>query len=364
MREKTSSKGTRVEIELMMVGDVLMHDNVLKSGLSADGKYSFDHLFKNILSDIQHADIRIANQETILVGEKFGFSGYPRFGSPFSLGDAEADAGFNVILHATNHALDKGLKGIESCCDFWSASHPEIAVLGINRTKHEYNRIYVYEKNGFRVAILNYTFESNVLPLPKSKPYCLNMFDREKMLTDIKTAKQSADMVVVCPHWGTEYITSTDTNQREWTEFFLFAGVDVVIGTHPHVLEPVEMLYDTSGHSMLVYYSLGNFISNQLEMPRLIGGMAKITLVKDKGGCYISRYSLVPTVTHKEFGYKGFTSYKLADYTDTLADRNNIKTADGFSEFSVSYASALCSDVLGKDFRIENGELLRKTKEK
>lgn len=194
MSNKTFSKDAHVEIELMMVGDILMHDNVLNSGLSTDGIYSFDHLFKNILSDIQRADIRIVNQETILVGEEMGFSGYPCFSSPFSLGDAEVDAGFNVILHATNHALDKGLEGIEQCCDYWSTSHPDVAVLGINRTKDEYNRIYVYEKNGFRVAVLNYTFESNVMPVPKSKPYCLNMFNREKCL-------QISELQKILPIW-------------------------------------------------------------------------------------------------------------------------------------------------------------------
>ncbi len=357
MNDNTSSKDATVEIELMMIGDMLMHDNVLKSGLRADGTYRFDHLFKHILPDIQDADIRIVNQETILAGEELGISDYPRFNSPFALGDAEVDAGFNVILHATNHALDKGLNGIERCCDYWSMSHPEVAVLGINSSKDEYNRIYIFEKNGFRVAVLNYTFESNVMPIPPDKPYCLNLFDHKKMLADIKTAKQSADTVVVCPHWGTEYIYSTDADQREWTDFFLSAGVDVVIGTHPHVLEPVEMLCSPEGHRMLVYYSLGNFISDQSQMPRDIGGMAKITLIKDKDGCRVGKYSLTPIVSHREFGYEAYSSYKLADYTDVLADRNNIKTVNGFNEFSVKYVSDLCSYILGNDFHAEDGML-------
>ena len=357
MNNKIYSKDECVEIELMMVGDMLMHDNVLKSGLSANGIYHFDHLFKHIRSDIQNADIRIVNQETILAGEELGISDYPFFNSPFALGDAEASAGFNVILHATNHALDKGLEGIERCCDYWSMAHPEVAVLGINRTEDDYNRIYVYEKSGFRVAILNYTFESNVMPIPQNKPYCLNLFDRKKMMADIETAKQSADMVVVCPHWGTEYIYSTDADQREWMNFFLSAGVDVVIGTHPHVLEPVEMLCSPEGRNMLVYYSLGNFISDQSQMPRDIGGMAKITLVKDKNGFSISKYSLIPIVTHREFGYGRYSSYKLSDYTDNLANRNNIKTVNGFNKFSVRYISDLCSYILGDDFHADKGIL-------
>ena len=336
-----------VEIKIMMIGDVLMHDRVLQSGCADDNTYHFGHLFRNISDSINNADIRIVNQETILAGEELGISGYPRFNSPFELGDAEANAGFNVILHATNHALDKGIRGIDRCINFWESNHPDVAVLGINASQESTKDIYVYEKEGFRVAILNYTFESNIMPIPENKSYLINMFDRDRMRNDIRNAKQIADIVVVCPHWGTEYVIFPDENQRVWVQFFLEEGVDIVMGTHPHVLQPVEILQGTDDNQMLVYYSLGNFISNQFPMERLIGGMAEITLVKDNTGSYVSAYSLTPVITHKASGYEGFSSYKLSDYTDALADINDIKTIEGCDEFSIKYINDMCSFIMG-----------------
>ena len=207
--------------------------------------------------------------------------------SPWALGDAEVKAGFNIILHATNHTLDKGLKGVENCLSFWKTYHPDTTVLGINETEEDYENIYVYEKEGFKIAFLNYTYGTNGIPIPDSKPYIVNMLDKDKITADVTKAKQLADMVIVLPHWGTEYVYTPDSNQNYWTQLFLSLGVDVVIGTHPHVLEPVEVVSDTKGHEMLVYYSLGNFVSNQDQKPRMIGGMAKMTLVKDETGCYV-----------------------------------------------------------------------------
>lgn len=349
--EETTTADPTVTIDLMMIGDMLVHEGVYKSGLQADGTYNFDHLFKNITEDIHAADIRIVNQETILGGLELGLSGYPCFNSPYELGDAEVKAGFNTVLHATNHTLDKGLVGVENCLDFWKTSHPKTTVLGINETEEDYNDIYVYEKDGFKVAILNYTYGTNGIALPSSKPYIVNMLDKEKITEDVKKAKQLADMVVVCPHWGTEYVYEPDSNQKYWTNLFLDLGVDVVIGSHPHVMEPVETLTREDGHQMVVYYSLGNFVSNQDQKPRMLGGMAKVRLVKDGGGnCYVDNYSYTPIVTHKLFGTSLITSYKLIDYTEELASANAIRRDSGGADFSLEYCKELSRRVFGELF--------------
>ena len=331
----------------MMIGDMLMHEGVVKSGLMDDGTYNFDHLYTNIAKDISSADIKIVNQETILGGSDFAYTGYPTFNSPWALGDAEVKAGFNIILHATNHTLDKGLKGVENCLSFWKTYHPDTTVLGINETEEDYENIYVYEKEGFKIAFLNYTYGTNGIPIPDSKPYIVNMLDKDKITADVTKAKQLADMVIVLPHWGTEYVYTPDSNQNYWTQLFLSLGVDVVIGTHPHVLEPVEVVSDTKGHEMLVYYSLGNFVSNQDQKPRMIGGMAKMTLVKDETGCYVKNYNLTPVITQKLFGQKAITTYKLSDYTESLASGNAIRNDSGCSDFSLSWCSPLlCPQLL------------------
>ncbi len=355
--EETTTKDPTVEVNLMMIGDMLMHEGVVKSGLLDDGTYNFDHLFSKITTDISCADIRIVNQETILGGSDFAYTGYPTFNSPWALGDAEVNAGFNIILHATNHTLDKGLKGVENCLSFWQTYHPETPVLGINETEEDYNNIYVYEKEGFKIAFLNYTYGTNGIPLPDSKPYIVNMLDKDKITTDVTKAKELADMVIVLPHWGTEYVYTPDSNQNYWTQLFLSLGVDVVIGAHPHVLEPVEVVSDNKGHEMLVYYSLGNFVSNQDQKPRMIGGMAKMTLVKDATGCYVKNYNLTPVVTQKLFGQKAITTYKLSDYTDSLASTNGIRSNDGCSDFSLSYCQTLIKQILGDNYDEDTCEL-------
>lgn len=350
--EETTTAPPDVTVDIMMIGDILAHEGVYNSGLQADGTYNFDHLFKNIKSDISAADIRIVNQETILGGVELGLSGYPCFNSPYEIGVAEAKAGFNVILHATNHTLDKGLTGVENCLNFWKTNYPEMAVLGINETEEDYNDIYVYNKDGFKIAILNYTYGTNGIAIPASKPYIVNMLDVDKITQDVTKAKEIADMVVVCPHWGTEYVYEPDSNQKYWTNLFLKLGVDVVIGAHPHVMEPVETFTRDDGHQMVVYYSLGNFVSNQDKMPRMLGGMAKVTLVKSgtDNSCYVKQYSYTPIVTQKLFGTSLITSYKLSDYNDTLASENAIRKDSGNSEFSLSYCQELCKLVFGDSY--------------
>ena len=220
--EETTTKVPTVEVDLMMIGDMLMHEGVVKSGLMDDGTYNFDHLYTSIAKDISSADIKIVNQETILGGSDFAYTGYPTFNSPWALGDAEVKAGFNIILHATNHTLDKGLKGVENCLSFWKTYHPDTTVLGINETEEDYENIYVYEKEGFKIAFLNYTYGTNGIPIPDSKPYIVNMLDKDKITADVTKAKQLADMVIVLPHWGTEYVYTPDSNQNYWTQLFTY----------------------------------------------------------------------------------------------------------------------------------------------
>ena len=347
-----------VDINIMMIGDVLVHKPIYKSGIQSDGSLNYDHLFKNIQDNINASDIKIVNQETILGGMDMGFSSYPCFNSPQEIGDAEVKVGFNTILHATNHALDKGLPGIENTLNFWHTKYPNINVLGLNETEEDVDKIYVYQQDGFKIAILNYTFSTNGIPLPKKKPYAVNMLSVDRVTKDIKKAKEVADMVVVCPHWGTEYTYTPDSLQKKYTELFSTLGVDLVIGTHPHVLEPVEVIKNSEGHNMLVYYSLGNFVSCQTEMPRMIGGMAEITLEhdEDNNNSYIKNYSLTPLITQEG----EYTTYKLEDYNDTLAKNNLIRHDSGCSSFSMNYINNLCKEILGDDY-YENNYVLKET---
>ncbi len=344
------------EISVIMVGDILLHTPVAKSGVQEDGSYNFDAIFENVKEEITAADLAVVNQEVILGGEELGITGYPSFNAPYELGDALVDAGFDVVLHATNHTLDKGGKGVNNCLDFWKNNYPDIAVLGINESEEEQdNNIYVYEQDGISVAILNYTYGTNGIPMPADMPYAVNLLDEKKVAEDIKKAEEMADFTIICPHWGTEYRLTSSADQERWADIFLENGADLVIGTHPHVIEPIEWVSDDNGNEMLVYYSLGNFVnwtasSGEGIANRMIGGMAEVTICKNEAGeAYISDYGVEPLVCHLSEGSNGVMTYLLSDYSQQLAAENMIVMQDG--EFSLEYCENLCDEVWGELFR-------------
>lgn len=334
-----------VEVTISMVGDVMLHTQVQKSGRKEDGSYNYDHLFTQVREKFQNTDINIANQEIILGGTELGLSTYPSFNGAFEVGDALANAGVNVVLHATNHTLDKGTQGTDNCMNFWKEKHPEVAVLGMNASQEEQDNIYIYEKEGFKIAILNYTYGTNGIPMPKDRPYLVNLLDEEKIDADLKKANELADFIIVCPHWGNEYQLEPSEEQKKWCEFFLKRGVDLVMGAHPHVIQPVEWVEDAE-NKMLVYYSLGNFTSRQADAPCMVGGMANVTIEKDgKGNTSIKEYSVDPLVTH--IGTTtDYTTYFLKDYTQELAAKNKIRSTDG--SFTLDYCKNLSSQVFGE----------------
>ena len=339
-------------ITLLMVGDILLHTPVEKSAKREDGSYSYDAIFANTKDLIEAADLALVNQEVILGGTELGISGYPRFNAPYEVGDDLVEAGFDVICHATNHAMDKGKEGVTNCLDFWEENYPEITILGLHDNPDD--ALYIFEKDGMKIAFLNYTYGTNGIALPSDMPYAVDLLgNKDKVISDIQYAESVADFTVVCPHWGTEYRLTADASQQKWAKLFLENGVDLVIGTHPHVIEPVEVLTDEeTGHSMLVYYSLGNFVnwtssSGDGIANRMVGGMAQITLERAEDGTVaISDYGVTALVCHLTSGTDGVTVYPLSAYTDDLATANQIRHQD--PAFSYTYCVNLCDKVWGE----------------
>lgn len=349
--EVTTEAYVPVTLDIRMVGDMLLHDAVSNSGKMEDGSYNYDHFFLNVEDEIKKADLAIVNEEVILGGLDLGISGYPCFNGVFEVGDALVKAGFNTILHATNHALDKGAIGIERCLEFWNKTYPETGVVGIYASEEESKNIYIYEKDGIKIAILNYTYGTNGIPLPQGREYMVNILEEDKVVSDLKKADEMADFVIVCPHWGSEYTYTETEEQIYWAQLFADNGADLVIGAHPHVIEPVKWVTGVNGNKMLVYYSLGNFISAQDRWPRMVGAMADITIEKNEAGdVYIKNYGVIPLITHRIFGSGATTTYLLSDYTDELASQSTINNQD--PSFSLEAAKDLCRQVFG-DLYIE-----------
>lgn len=277
-------------VRILMAGDILLHERVSESGAMPDGTYNYDHLFTNLKQEITSADLALVNQEVILGGREIGLSGYPSFNGAYEVGDALAEAGFDVVLHATNHALDRGKKGLLNCISYWKTNHPDMGVLGIQESEDEQETVYIKEVNGIRIAILNYTYGTNGIPLPSDMPFAVNLLNKTQVAADVITAKAFADFIIVCPHWGTEYLYGISDYQREWAEYFASLGVDLVLGTHPHVIEPVEWVGGENGNGgTLVYYSIGNFINATNENGsgvggRMLGALAEVTIRRNSDG--------------------------------------------------------------------------------
>ncbi len=337
-------------VSVIMVGDILLHGKVQENCLNDDGTYDYSSIFAGTKSVVANADIALVNQEVIIGGKELGISGYPKFNASYEIADELAKTGFNVICHATNHSLDKGKDGILNCLSYWETHHPEISVIGLYKTKEQSETIHIHEQNGMKIAILNYTLHTNWLPPPADMKYAVNLLDEDKVRSDLEKAQSLADFIIVCPHWGIEYSHDVSEEQRKWCKIFMEYGVGLVIGTHPHVIQPIEMLTDdVTGKQMLVYYSLGNFVNWTSNTGKncarqFVGGMADVKLAKgNDGSVYISDYTVRPTICHVTEEKKGITVYFLSAYTRQKAQKNAIIKQD--SSFSYEYCTSLAKRI-------------------
>lgn len=355
---------TDAQYKIVMVGDVLLHTPVEESCRKTDGSYDYDFLFEHTDDEISEADLALVNQEVLIGGADLGISGYPSFNADFSLCDSLVRTGFDVICHATNHAMDKGRAGIISCAQHWREQYPQITVLGIHDTADTSTSSgadpVIIELPQLRIAVLNYTYGTNGIALPKDMPYAVDLLNEKQVAADLRKAEELADFTIVCPHWGTEYRITPDTSQEKWVQIFLKNGADLVLGTHPHVIEPIEWVTDPeNGHEMLVYYSLGNFVNwtsgtGEGVANRMVGGMAEVTIAKNEAGeAEITDYGIRPLVSHVTSGYGGVTTYFLEDYSKELEAVNEITLQD--PDFSLEYCMDLCDSVWGDLWRKSDG---------
>lgn len=350
------------DITLMAVGDNLMHMGIVNTGKQKDGSYEYAFLFEGISDFLDVADIRIINQETILGGNELGFSGYPRFNSPTEVGDAIAER-FNVVLQASNHSADKGIDGLQHCVSFWEG-HPEVLMTGIYAESADSHEIPLLTIDGVNFAVLNYTYSPNSQVIPKDVRGHLDIlcnWNREtgsinftsidpQVLEDIKRAKELADVVIVCPHWGTEYATTPSKYQKEFALQMTEAGADLIIGTHPHVVQPVEWVESENGNKALCYYSLGNYVSTQKGGPSMLEAMAWVTFRVKEDGVVISEENtgVFPMVCQYKSGPVRFENvYLLEEYTPELAGRHGIRNYGGVN-LTVEDLQQWSDEILGE----------------
>lgn len=256
-KEKTKEEIKESKVSLVMVGDALLHSSVYNDAYK-DGKYDFTNQLELIRPIIKNYDLAFYNQETVLGGTELGLSDYPTFNSPKEFGDNMLDMGFNIVNLATNHTIDRGEKAIISSCDYWNSKKDKVLFAGSYCSKEQQDEIKIKEKNGIKYTMLSYTYGTNGIKVPEGKEYLVNLYSDEKAKEDIKKVRDKVDLLLVSMHWGTEYRTEPTEEQKREAKYLADLGVDIIIGTHPHVIEPIEYINDT-----LVIYSLGNFMSAQ-----------------------------------------------------------------------------------------------------
>lgn len=351
--ETTTTQEKKVsEVSLIACGDNLIHDTVYNKFYDEKaGTYDFMPLYKDIAPTIKKYDLAVINQETIFVKDNADVSNYPAFGTPQVMGDALVNSGYDIILSATNHTMDKGTKAIQETVDYWKENFPQITLLGVHDSVEDYNSIDYVTKNDIKFAMFNYTYGLNGIELPEDKYYMVDLLDqKEKFIKDLQTAEKEADMTICFLHIGEEYTYEPTEDQVKYIEDVIDAGADVVICAHPHVIEPYGTVKTAKGNTGVVFYSCGNFVSGQDEIDRLLGGMATVNIRKTTEGdgsvTEVTGYDFIPIVTHYTRSEEDV--YLLDDYTETLADEHLIKNYD--NRFSVAYLKELFDDIAGKPF--------------
>lgn len=340
--------------KLVAVGDNLMHRSCTLSAKNADGTYDFTKHFANMADIFKAADLAVISQDTVLGGIELGATSTETgiFNTAVELADGMADAGINVVLAANNHIMDEGSAGLNTMMSYFSTKYPNITLLGVNNSREAKDEPVYVETNNIKIAMINYSYGSNQTADLDASPYLLNQYD-ENWLSDIlKQAREEADFIIAFPFWGEQNSMDYTQEQERQAQFLADNGVDLIIGSYPHVVEPVKWITAENGDRTLVYYSLGNFQSIQNTVENMLGGQANITISKEEDGTHISDYSLDFVVTHYEQResseyYDIVTTYPLADYTSDLAARHGMSVS-GNEEFDLASLQGLSSQILSK----------------
>lgn len=286
----------RVESEVTFVafGDNLIHEAIYEYAEHEEGG-NFDFLYEHFKDEVESADLAALNAETVLVDKKDMVSGYPSFGSPMAVGEAVAKAGFDIAVCGNNHILDKGLGAMDSTIDFYQSK--DILCPGVQKScDTEYRPYELISRKGIRFAVFSYTYGTNVGDISEKYPYAVHYLPKteqqeKEMVSYLQKARQEADFIVVFVHWGEEYSKEITKEQRQIAALLAEGGADLVIGSHPHVVQETKEIKRTDGGKTLIYYSLGNFRANQAQNEDTkTGAEAKIVIGHTWDGAAIKSY--------------------------------------------------------------------------
>ena len=324
--ETTESEPVVSNVKMTVVGDLMVHkwqmDDALKKG---GGFYDFDYCFEPVYDYLVSADLTVGNLETTLAGKEIGYSDYPCFNTPEQFADSLKNAGFDIVSTANNHCMDKGENGLLNTIAYLDKIG--IEHYGTYSSKEKSEDIFIKEVNGIRFAFLSYTYGTNGIPVPKGKEYLVNLLFTDKVTADIKKAKElQPDFIIVQPHMGMEYESSPREVYVNQIDKMIECGADIVIASHPHVLQPMEYRTVKTGtgeeRKGFVTYSLANFISSQRDKPRDAGVIVNFYFEKINGEAVIKDISYIPTWVQWRDVTGGYNIRVLSVY-DALQSADN-----------------------------------------
>lgn len=347
-------------VRFMAVGDNLIHNciyNQAKKRGNDQQKYDFGYVYENVKPIIKKADVAFINQETVLASKYFEPSNYPKFCTPIEMGDCLLDVGFNVFNHANNHMLDKGQKGIQATLEYWDTKSEEFCVTGMYKDSEDLDSCEYLIKNGIKIGFFGFTEHTNGLSAPENMTEKIVYASQKDFIFEhIKKMKEECDVVVVSAHWGEENYTERTTTdltslEKELSQELADAGVDIIVGTHPHVIQPMKWLNGKNGTKTLCVYSLGNFVSAMNGPCNMLGGLLDLDIVKNNksGEIAIENVGYLPIVTHYGRGMSNIRIYSLYDYSEELAVSHGTKIKT-YSGFSLEYLWKVVNDNIDAEY--------------
>ncbi|EGW37225.1 CapA family protein [Desulfosporosinus sp. OT] len=308
-------------ITLTATGDILMHNTQIWGGQQNDGSYNFDSFFKQVEHLIQAGDYASTNFEAPMAGPDSGYTGYPLFNSPDAITEAFKNSGFDLIVTANNHILDRGYNGAMRTLDILQKA--SLDTTGCFSSAEAQNSPLIKTIRGVKIGYIAYTYGTNGIPLPKDAPYLVNLLSPDKILADISHLRRQVDILVLVLHWGEEYRQQPTDQQKELAHRFVEAGADVILGSHPHVIEPMEIC-NIKGKNKFIIYSMGNFISAQNGLERNSGIVLNLKFRKDFDSdiTTLTEATYIPTFSHP-YQSNGNLQYRVVPIAETIQKIKN-----------------------------------------
>ena len=342
-------------VHFVAVGDNLPEDRIgawadAQAGTTGDGLYDYTAIYEPIKGYIESADLAYVKEETHCGGDDIGPAGYPSFNTTDAMADALVATGFDLVGSASNHSYDWGYFGAnDHSCALWKKKN--VVFTGTASSEADANRIATIERNGITFTLLDYTYGVNGYEASDLPSYAVNFIDKNRIAADVSRAREQADVVLVAMHWGTENLIEADDYQTEYAQYLADLGVDVVLGSHPHVIGPMTWLNGKDGHRTLVAYSLGNFLSRH-ESPQPkneLEGMLSCDFVRGENGSVdIENVVWTPLVNYTDG--QTYAVYAVKDFTNELASNDAVFSG---LEDPVAWLKQTSAEVVGDGFQID-----------